>query len=581
MAIRERIGRALLGGEIERLESSFKLLREAYLDGPWQLPPEQLVSQLAEYDSAILYDLVAQLEYEVIGGLASEYSANTEAQRKRAIDESRHLWRYSPLAQWTIWLWTNYGMGEQIQVQPEDENAVGVWDEFWTADRNQCLLGEDQVHELSNWLLVDGNLFLVFFADKLEGETTVREIPCDEVVEIIVHPEDKKVPLFYKRQYVAGASSKTLYYPDWRALFSGELEKMVADPRTGEERPLADAVLPQGAKRADLEREQTEVCVLHIAYNRKVKDSLWGWPLLGTAAPYHRSFQQFLRDRLTVAAAKAMYVRKAKIQGGSRGVDAVKAKLQSALASSSTYIDTNPPAPAGSTLIENQAVTTSDMPLTTGAADAKTDSEMFSWMALIAGGVFPHYAGQGDAYRLATASAMEGPILRQWSRYQLFWSSQLRRMVKIVLSFHERANGKESFKSQGAEISTDRLVEVDLEAITKSVSQLFRDTLNPYAEMGIVDEEVILPLLARVWLIALQALGVSDTDKLIQDGAFTRGEPEEEEGDEDLDMAESHLPEIVSQQCPLCGAGEALSYPDHKGLLVCGSCHKTFDPAVE
>lgn len=42
--------------------------------------------------------------------------------------------------------------------------------------------------------------------------------------------------------------------------------------------------------------------------------------------------------------------------------------------------------------------------MATGAGDAKTDGEMFSWMAGLAGGVFPHYMGLGDAYRLACYS---------------------------------------------------------------------------------------------------------------------------------------------------------------------------------
>lgn len=47
------------------------------------------------------------------------------------------------------------------------------------------------------------------------------------------------------------------------------------------------------------------------------------------------------------------------------------------------------------------------------------------------------------------------------------------------------------------------------------------------------------------------------------------------------EFLKSHVPEVVSRTCPLCGYGEADSYAGHGGLLVCRGCGKTFDPAVE
>jgi hypothetical protein len=585
-SIRQRVGRALLGEEIGRLESSFNLLREAYLDGPWQLPPEELIKQLGEQESAILYDLVTQLEYEIIGGLGSMYAADTEAQRRRAIDESRRLWQYAPLSQWTVWLWTNYGMGEKIDIKAENSAAQKVWDEFWMAERNEAVLAQDRIHDLSNWALIDGNVFLVFYVDKLTGTSTVRELTLDEITEIITHPDDSSRPLLYKRHFTQGTSTQTWYYPDWRASLDGILDEPVVDPLTGDTITLAEELLPANSVRADLVEENTDVVVMHIAYNKKIKGSLWGWPLLGTAAPYIRSHQQFMRDRLTVAASKAMYVRKAKVQGGSRAVDAVRNTLRSSLATGSGFVDTNPPAVAGSTLVENTAVDTTDFPMTTGASDAKSDGEMFAWIALISGGVFPHYAGMGDAYRLATAVSMEGPILRQWSRYQLFWSSQFKRMVRIVLSFYSLYKGQ-TFVSMDAEVSTDRLVEMDLPKISESMSRLFKDTVQPYVELGIIPDEVVSVMLAGLWRLVLQSLGVADADKVANEKTFSA--PEEPEGTEppktdepeDREVEESHIPEVVYRPCPMCMGETSLRFPDHKGLLVCSSCRQTWDPEVE
>jgi len=519
--LRERAADFLLGDERRKLQESAQLLYNAYLEGPFVLPPDQLLAQLKEQDAALLTDLVHQLYWEHLG--TPGYTRDLAGERTRAIDESRRLWKYNPLAQWMINLWTNYGFGENIAVTPEDEDAVEVWDEFWKADRNQAVLAQDRIADkLSNWLLVDGDRFLAFYVSILDGETTVRRINTKEITEIVTDPADNNVPLFYKRQWIASDNhQRTMYYPDWEAFFAGAKE-------------LNRAKLPRDAVRADQIRQwddgrgkNTVACILHIAFNGKDEDSLYGWPLLGAGSPWIRSQKRHLENRLAVSAAKAMYVRKATVKGGSRAVDNVRAALQTALSSTQSY-ETNPPAVAGSTLVENQAVTTTDLPMTTGASDAKTDGEMFSWMAGLSGGVFPHYMGLGDAYRLATATSMEAPIQRQFSRYQIFWSAQFRKMVRIVLQMKEK-HGDATFQTYEAEVSTDRLVEVDLDGMSTALGRVFQTIINPQAEIGAIPKEVVQGMLQATLRTVLQALGV-DAEEVIGDEAW---EVKREEGIEE------------------------------------------------
>jgi len=42
-----------------------------------------------------------------------------------------------------------------------------------------------------------------------------------------------------------------------------------------------------------------------------------------------------------------------------------------------------------------------------------------------------------------------------------------------------------------------------------------------------------------------------------------------------------HIPSLVEHVCPLCGAEQAYAYQDHKNLLVCAQCERTYDPEVE
>jgi len=317
--LRERATNFLLGDERRKLQEMTQILYNAYLEGPYILPPEQLIAQLKEQgDSALLTDLVHQLYWEQLG--TPGYAGDVTAERNRAIDESRRLWKYNPLAQWTINLWTNYGFGENVEIQPEDEAAAEVWEEFWAADRNQSVLAADKIADkFSNWLLVDGDRVLAFFASTVDGEATVRRINTKEIVEVVTDPDDDSKPLFYKRQWTTPqGQSHTWYYPDWEAFFEGSLER---------------AELPRGAVRADEQNRGTAVCILHMVFNGKDEDSLFGWPLLGAGSPWIRAQKRFMEDRLAVSAAKAMYVRKAKVSGGSRAVDNVIANLRNALSS--------------------------------------------------------------------------------------------------------------------------------------------------------------------------------------------------------------------------------------------------------
>lgn len=518
--IKERVTNYLLGEERQRLQESTQLLYNAYLEGPFTLSPERLIGQLQEFDSAILSDIVQNLYWESLG--AAGYGQDLPAERNRAIDESRRLWKHNPLAQWMVWLWTNYGFGESVMVTPHDPDGAEVWNEFWTAPRNQSILAADRAADvLSNWTLVDGDRFLAFFISTLDGESTIRKINAKEIVGIVTDPDDSSVPLFYKRQWTTpGGVSKTAYYPDWGAFF-----------QDGDGSALGRAELPRDAVRADEQNSSTTVCILHIAFNCKEEESLFGWPLLAAGSPWIRSQKKFMEDRLAVASAKAMYVRRAKVLGGSRAVDTVIANLKSAL-SSTNYTETNPPAVAGSTLVENQAVDTTDFPMRTGAADARIDHEAFAWMALLSGGVFPHWAGMGDAYRLATATAMEAPLQRQFSRYQAFFAAQFRKMVQIVLKAKEeydpdftvRNDGEGGFETYDAEVNIDKLVEVDLPAMTEALGRVFNLIINPLAIAGIVPDEALQGMLRATLRVVLQALGI-DAEPIIGDEVWTTDAP--------------------------------------------------------
>jgi hypothetical protein len=438
------------------------------------------------------------------------------------------LYRSSPLAQWAVWLWTGWGIGDKVRIEPTDEGAREKWNEFWQAARNAGVLADDEVHELSNWLLVKGNRFLAFFASTVDGETTVRLLPTSQISEIVSNPDDASEAWFYKRTWQANKQARTLYYPDWQLFFSDRLEDAW-------NKLIEAKAVPAGAQRADRkDGEQaigedepgTAVCVLHLAFNYKEDpaeadgESAWGWPLLTTSRAWTKAHKHFMEARLTVAEAKAMYVRRKKVQGGSRAVSSVINTIASKL-SSTSYVETNPPAAPGSTEVENAAVDTADLPMTTGASDAEADNKMFTWMALLGAGVFPTSAGL-DTARWATALEMDKAQSMTFERYQIYWSASWRKVVKIVLSF-QQMYGSASYQTLEAEVSIDAFSLSDFPQVAQSIGGLVRDALGPLVDNGTMQPETARTIMATLWRINLQALGVDEAGDLTSDEAFGIG----------------------------------------------------------
>jgi len=514
-------------------------LWDAYIEGPYRVPPSSLLNGFREqsFDPAVIEDMINMMQYDVVGGIG--YGVDTARERERAVQEARRLFKYSPLFGWAVGVWTSFGLGEKVEITPTDEAARPIWDEFATADRNEPVMDDNALHDSANMLKVTGNRFYAIHASEVDGTLTIRRVRTEEITEIITHPEDDQQVLFYKRTWTPrGLNSfpREWYYPDWRAVFDDMLdrerpERTVArlndDTGRMDEKTLAGEILPPAAKRADKmfanEGTGTVIFMFHIADNLLDEDSLYGWPISTDAAPWLRAVQRFFEARLAVVMSKAQYSRRLTTAGGSRAVAAVQAASRSGYQAGYGYENNPPPAP-GSEDIINKSLSVEELPMSTGAGDARADGEMLIWMALLGLGLFPHYAGV-DTQRYATVAGMEKPLLIQFTRYQTFWSTQFRKLVRIVLEAQNRWNDA-SFDDFSAEVSIDKLVENDLKTVVEGLGQLFRDVLNPNVEIGTISGDAVKPAIAFTVRQVAQALGAGETS-IGDDETFGIGAPAE------------------------------------------------------
>lgn len=598
MRIRERLGRLFDGREMDIKQQALDFFLEAYQQGRYIRTPDQLATQLQELGSTEMFDLIARLGRDFVTLIGGQ--EDNEAMRTYYVNECRALWRTDVVAQWGTWLWTNFGYGEDIQIIPEDDKAKETWKEFWDYDQNAPILGADGLHLQSNQVLSSGEFLWIFYIDKTGTKPPrVRIVPTEEIEEIITEPDDDVTPLYYKRSWTnSDGELDSMYYPDYLA---------ARDPEN-----LSKVELPPEAKLAQEQKSETDVVAIHVAHNRKVfsgPGKLRGWPFYSAGAPWAREHTKFREHRASVAAMIAKHVNKIKADAGSKGIDNIAANLRSSLAGGN--IETNPGAAAGSYWVENQALDLQRMSQQTGAGDAKTDGEALMQMAALGAGAYSHYFGSGDAYRLATATSMETPVMRQWSRYQNFWGASWRKMVDVVLWAKEMYPQVSTlFKDHNAQVSTDRMVEMDLDSISDSMSVMLRDGLLPYLQLGLISGETGQKILLATWQSVMQALGVADVMELIPAEEELPEEPEEEPEEEPtetelqavrtwgslmkgwdarMEMIEGELQESherieVNAVCPLrgCDGQIAYQYPDHPtSLVVCATCERTFNRDLE
>jgi len=473
--IRERLADAIGGSPRERQVQAAEQWEDAVAHRT------QLIAQ--EVDQRYAWD--AGRNMMLLSGDPADEGI-TEAERLDGVRISRRMYHWDVLYKAIIRLWTNFGFGRTVTVVCRDERAQEVWNEFWTADRNSRWLGE-RIHTLSHRLLTDGEFFPTIFTNKQTGQSTLRIVKTDQIGEIVALPEDQDTPVWYKRTWVPSGETMSVdwYYPHWAA---SEMDK--------EDAPLKERQILADSERASVVMQHA---LLPGLYPR-------GVPLLLAGQLWSREYADFMQDRRAVTKLVAMMAEDMKVKGGSRAVDMAKAFFASSRASGNTS-ETNPPPAVGAPFIHNEAVDRKRSPLTTGAGDAMNDGAMLLGMVGMAGGIYPHYLGMGEAFRLATATSMEWPTEVQWELYRNLWATIWRNIVKAVLEGYTDVTGEE-FADVSADVSTDALVRPKMDEMSDALKTLYLDPVDNGLDPLIPFEVAVTQ--------ALRILNVPDTTALIE-----------------------------------------------------------------
>ena len=136
---------------------------------------------------------------------------------------ARLMWLKNPLIRRGVNVRAYYTWAEPPELNAADDRVQDVIDACMEDDGNQAEWWSHTARlETDVDSHCDGNVFVVLFTDPQSGHVSIRTVPMDEIVQIVMDPDDRLRPRFYKRTFTVEElqangtlkqSQKTVWHP--------------------------------------------------------------------------------------------------------------------------------------------------------------------------------------------------------------------------------------------------------------------------------------------------------------------------------------------------------------------------------
>lgn len=421
--------------------------------------------------------------------------------RQELNKQAYYFWRKNPLAGRAVDTVTNYTFGRGVDIRSKNEKVNGILQEFLNDRDNKAVLTNHEAQRtLSDELQVFGNVYFALFAK--DGKVKVSTILDSEVADVILDVNNRNRPLMYKRSLIgkrydyAQHAYKTsaqsyIYYPDWRALDDQDVTEHLDEEATG------------GAM------------IRHLRVNR-LSHEKFGISELYRAMDWLSAYNKFLEDWASITAAFARFAWKKKVKGGPATVAAQAAAAKSGLATTLGR-ENNPPSAAGATIFENMASELTPI-RTQGATTSAQDGRYLKLMVSAATGIFEHYFGDPSTGNLATASAMELPMLKMFESRQELWTDCFKDIVEVVLN-EAGLDGLPPEKRE-VEVIFPAIIQKDVPNLVKAIVEA--------VTLGQAGNTTGLLPMREATALVVNAFGVENPDKVLEN-MYPAGEPTPEQ----------------------------------------------------
>lgn len=360
--------------------------------------------------------------YERIGGSYSDMRDMQPPERTLTVRRSRIAWQREPLVDRAVKTVTELTFSRPWSFTAVDEGFQQILDEFLGAPRNHRVFSRQAAQRLSNALLVDGEVPVVFYTEAPE-RITARTMDPLQFLDPICNPEDKDEVWYWPRLWVDAENQRHLWlYRDW-------------DFTTDDGEPRNDP-LPPSARRAlealgvgmgaTLDPRPGE----YVAMVNINTLGLRGYPLFTSGLDWVRMHREFLRDRSALSAARAKFATRTTVSGGRERVKEVAALMANPDAMRPTTEGLRQSRAAD--LVHNQGVDFELVSPPMDGASARQDERSLRTMALLPSGLPPHWMGDLGEGNLATAAAVDKPVENMLVSYQGIWMDFYESMLRHI-----------------------------------------------------------------------------------------------------------------------------------------------------
>jgi hypothetical protein len=354
------------------------------------------------------------------------------------------------------------------------EEIRDIWTAFWQDSDNQLAFTKhNSMKVFLDDTVTDGEKFHAAFTSAVAPYIKVSEIPLEEIVNIISHPDNRLKPVFYQRQYqpqIYDGQSET-YKPDGKPRTEYYYDYRILEEEKGD---IAKKIkLPKG-------KINQEATIVHSMINEvSTKRGKRGVSELYASREWFRVFREFMEGRASInAAANAIsYIRK--IKGGPTAVAQFGGKFGGLNVGDSPGNGTDEARRltrpvAGSIYDSNPAMDLEWMTADTGAQNAKEDARLLLMSAGAGMSTNIHYFGEGGDANLATAQAMELPMVKSYEDWQQYMEDFFRTWFQyVVTTAKDKETADKAMQRLG--FTFPPIISQDIVKYTTSWSQIIRD----------------------------------------------------------------------------------------------------------
>lgn len=417
-------------------------------------------------EQRMLQRALEDLDYLNLFDTTKMHEILPNANKRDTILRLRRLRHDNPLAKQGIRLIVRFTLGKGITWICKNEQIRETLMDFWTDEDNKVILtSPEAMKELVDEAATDGEKFLACFeAPQASPFLKLAEVPMEEIADIVYDPDNRRIPVYYKRKFKElvyngkderyepkqsrDRKDKVLFYRDYR----------VTDDRLKE---ISDRIKIPDEKIA--KAEGRDIKMMHLYVNPLwTKNGRRGISELFASREWFRVFKEFMQDRAIINRAATSIAYRRKVKGGPAAVAQLTGKLGGIPVGQTDRelgeIGTLTRPVAGGIYDSNDPIDLDWMKTDTGAANAKEDGRMLLMVGGAGIGTNIHYFGEGGDANLATAQAMELPMVKNYEDWQIWLAAFLMAVMEYVLRLAYGDNIP--FEERTTEAEGDRLSQV-------------------------------------------------------------------------------------------------------------------------